>query len=438
MNIIIAILVLGAIIFIHELGHMIAARLCGVRVTEFSLGFGPRLFSFTAGDTKYSLKLIPLGGSCAMLGDIAPYENEDGEIVQELSPDSFPAQHPLKRAFIALAGPLFNFLLAFILGFICVSVAGVNPPVITSVDRNSRAAITSLREGDLILEIDGQKMHTGADVLLYAMTEDITTKDTIDLFIERDGKQFGMSYSPKYTRYMVGISYMNTEDPAEITAVGMDTPAAKAGLAVGDIITSVNGAPVKSGIDLQMIFTVNSVNSKPMQFTVLRAGKEYEFTAVPELISGYSLGFSAFSYREESDFAGYLEGGFQEVVYAVKSTFYSIRMLFTGQAGVEDLSGPVGIVSLIGDTVEETKEYGAEATILSILSIAILLSANLGIVNMIPLPALDGGRILFSLIELVTKKKIQPKTEGIINVATFALLMALMVFITFNDIRNLF
>lgn len=343
-NIVAAILVFSIIVIVHELGHFLLAKKNGITVVEFSVGMGPRLLSFTKNGTKYSIKALPFGGSCMMLG-----EDED-----EADEGAFNNKSVWARVSVIAAGPIFNFILAFVFAVIIISNVGYDKPVLTDV-------------------IDGY-------------------------------------------------------------------PAQEAGLMAGDVITKLNNETITIYRDVSMYLYLHPGENLKVQFT--RGGERYETTIAPKLneeTGNYMMGIQVSSQRQKP--SGVLEifrYSAYEVKYLIKLTVKSVGMVFQGKVKADDLSGPVGIVTMIGESVEESKPSGFFYVFLTLANMCILLSANLGVMNLLPFPALDGGRLVFLLIEAVLGRPIDREKEGLIHVIGMVCLMALMVFILFNDIRKLF
>ena len=319
MGIILAILLFSLIIIIHELGHFTLAKLNGIRVDEFSLGMGPTLFGKEFKGTKFSLKLLPLGGACMMGEDDA----------DDTSEGSFNSKSVWARISVIAAGPLFNFILALLMSAILVGAAGYAVPVIQEVESGSSGSEQGLKKGDVITEINGKKIHIYEEFQLYNLTQ----------FGDETTKRMGFTYS------------------AEV--------------------------------------------EKPGFFK--------------------SIQYGAYTAK-----------------YWVEYTLECLKMLLTGEVGVNQLSGPVGIVEVVNDTYDAAAPSGWSAVILSMMNLGILISANLGVMNLLPIPALDGGRLVFLLIEAVRRKRIAPEKEGMVHFIGFAALMALMVFVMYNDIMRLF
>lgn len=426
LNILVAIIIFSVIVVFHELGHFLLAKKNGIEVTEFSLGMGPRLLSTVKGNTRYSLKLFPIGGSCMMVG-------EDGE---EDGPGSFGHASVWGRISVVAAGPIFNFILAFVFALVITSVMGYDPPKVISVEENSPAEEAGLQVGDIITSFQGKHISIGRDISLYESLYGMQ-QDQIKMTVKRDGKKIDLNFkAASEKKYMLGFSYVPDGEP-EITEVFVDGAMMKAGVLAGDVITAVDGTKVSTGEELQAYLEEHPLGENAVTITVSRDGKEKEFTVQPTVRTQVSTGFVYNLYREKTNFFGVLKYSAVEVRYWISSTIDSLGLLIKGTFRVNDLSGPVGIVDAIGSSVEEAKSEGAVVMWMQMFYWAILLSANLGVMNLLPLPALDGGRLVFLLIEAVTKKKVNPNIEGMIHFAGFVLLMALMVFVFMNDLKRL-
>lgn len=343
-NVLIALLVFSAIIFFHELGHFLLAKKNGIYVQEFAVGMGPTLFSFTKAETKYSLKAIPMGGYCMMLGEEEDVEDEH----------SFSTKSVWARISVVIAGPLFNFILAFLLAIVLMAMVGYDSTRISDFAETSPARDAGVEIGDVIIEYNGNKVYNFREILVY--------------------NQFNQT-------------------------------------------------------------------GNPITLTVSRDGEEMEITFAPEKTeSGYLMGIYAGA-RERGNVLETLKYSVYELRYNIKTTFLSLEYLITGKLGFNNLSGPVGIVSMMSDTIEQSKESAEGDTSIAILNIVlnminfcVMLSANLGVMNLLPLPALDGGRTVLLLVEAIFKKKMSADKEAWINAAGLLLLIGLMVVVMFQDI----
>lgn len=340
-SILIAILIFSFIVLFHELGHFLFAKLNDIKVNEFSLGLGPTIIGKTFGETKYSLKALPFGGACMMEG-----EDEDSSDNR-----SFNKKNVWQRMSVVFAGPLFNFILAFILSVVVVAISGSVTSTIGDVMEGYSAENAGLQKGDEIVKLNNKRIHLFSEITFYMY---VHAGEDVDVTFMRDGKKLTTTlkptYNEEYGRYMLGISSM---------------------------------LPVKGNI-----------------LTILK-------------------------------------NSIYEVKYYIDTTFTSLKLLITGKVSVNELSGPVGIVSVISDTYQESEKSGALTVFLSMCSMCILLSANLGVMNLLPIPALDGGRLFFFIIEAIRRKRINPDLEGKIHLAGLAVLLLLMVVVMFNDIRKL-
>lgn len=428
MKILIAILIFSVIIIFHELGHFLLAKRNGIKVTEFSLGMGPRLLSTQKGETRYSLKLFPIGGSCMMVG-----EDDD-----DASEGSFNKASVWARISVVAAGPIFNFILAFVFAMIITSVAGYDPARVLQVEENSPAAKAGLQEGDIITEFQGRNIVLGRDLDSYMMLHGLEDED-ITLTYKRDGKEKEVSFEAySEEKYMLGFSYVPTPDSEpEITQVVLNGAMMEAGVQAGDIIREINGETIETSQEIQEYWEKNPLDGSAISLGIERDGEIQTLSLKPQMTKQVDTGFIYNLYREKTNFLGVLRYSASEVRYWISNTIESLMMLIKGQFSVNDLSGPVGIIDVIGDSYEEAKEEGSVMVWLQMLYWAILLSANLGVMNLLPIPALDGGRLVFLAVEAVRKKKLDPNVEGMIHFAGLVLLMLLMVFVMFNDFRRL-
>ena len=427
-SIVIALIIFSVLVLIHEFGHFIVAKKNGVVVNEFSIGMGPRIFSHMAkSGTRYSIKILPLGGSCAMLG-------EDEDNVEE---GSFNSKSIWARMAIVFAGPFFNFILAFVLSIIVIGIVGTDISYVTEVDKNSAAYEAGLKEGDRIVKYNGASVGVGRELYLEQYVNPLDGSD-ITLSYIRDGKKNKISYTPdSVEKYIVGMSYSTGTAPAEISVVTKGSAMEKAGVMIGDTVTAIDGHKISSGEEMAAYLEENPFSDKEVNITLSRKNKEINVTVVPEMTKVYGTGFAYNLGREKQSIGGVIKYSFVEMRYEIFTVLKSLKMLVTGQVSANEVSGPVGIVNIIGDTYSEAKSEGAAITILSLVYLAIMLSANLGVMNLLPIPALDGGRIFLYLIEIITRRPIPKDKEGMIHFIGFVLLMALMVFLVFNDIRKL-
>lgn len=429
MKIIIAIIIFSAIILFHELGHFLLAKKNKIVVTEFSLGMGPRLLSTEKNGTRYSLKLFPIGGSCAMLGE----DMEAGD-----APGTFQAAPVWGRISVVAAGPIFNFILAFVLSVIIVGALGYEPATVLSVENGSAAAAAGLQEGDLITKYQDYSIDLGKDIYVYSFLNELKADDTIRLTVKRDGEKKEIVYKPDVEiRYLLGFNRTDVNS-MEVESLIPGMPLEDAGVKPGDVITSVNGIEVPDGEAYQNYINENPLNGEKIHITYMRNGLEYETDIIPKEYRTPKSGFVYNLYSEKAKGFEVFKYAALEVKYMIRTTLLSLKELFTGGLGMKDLSGPVGVVDAIGDTYEQSKSEGNLFLWMNMLNMAVLLSANLGVMNLIPFPALDGGRLVFLLVESIRKKPINRNVEGMIHFTGLMFLMILMVVVMYNDILKIF
>ena len=391
MPILITIVIFGVVVLIHEIGHFVAARRCGVLVEEFAIGMGPKLFGRQIGETLYTIRAIPIGGFCKMQGDdadvtadkknnvdeeVAEIESEDFQSVAYYDqPDSeaegadrsFNTKSIPKRMIIMAAGSLMNFLLAF---------------------------------------------------LLFATVS--------------------------------GLGGFGTTTVAHVTE-GM--PAEAGGLTAGDRITSINGTRIYIFQDIR--FELDSSGGRPMEIGYVRDGQRRTTTVTPVYTNrGYMIGFGSYFrgglFSEGESNAGVLDvarEGFFQIRFFVRANVLTITRLITRQASSEQLMGPIGIVGFVQDQYQAATEVAAQegvdsamvrrGLIISLLGFCAVISASLGVINLLPLPALDGGRLVFLILEAIRRKPLPPEREGMVHLTGFVLLMILGVLIAYQDIMRM-
>lgn len=347
MTIILFILIFTIVVISHEFGHFLIAKRNGIRVVEFSVGMGPDLFAFKRGETKYSVKLLPIGGACM-------FDGEDGMAEEKGEPDehSFLKANVWARIATIAAGPIFNFLTAFVFALIVVAFNGGDRPVIQQVMEGSAAEEAGILAGDEIIRMNGERIHLYREIDLISA---LNRGENVTMQIKRGSFVQDLTLTPRYSeedgRYYIGL--------------------------VG------RGEYIKCN---------------PLQV--------FQYSAY-------------------------------EIRYWVKMTYKSLLMLIQGRVTKDEVSGPIGIAQMVGDNYEVAKSYGTSVVIFTMMNIVILLSVNLGILNLLPVPALDGGRLVFLFLEVLRGKAIPPEKEGVVHFAGLVVLMVLMVFIMFNDIMKL-
>ncbi len=447
MNIIVALLIFTVIVVIHELGHFLLAKKNGIGVPEFSVGMGPRLITYAKTKdghvikllcsqkefesrenwqdvTKYSWKLFPIGGSCAMIG-----EDEDND-----AENSFNSKGVWARFSVVFAGPFFNFILAFVFAIIILSYSGIDYPVIRQIYTNQPADKSGLETGDVVKSINGKKITIGREILTYTQLHPLTG-DKVEVVVERDGETKTFSIDPYYKASLFGFSYpSNREEGTKITQVTEGGSFEKAGIKAGDIIKSVDGVNVSNAGELSDAMNSVNKNGSGINFLIERDGTEQEFMVQPAEYETYTLGFNAAFDEKGGNALDVIKYSFVEVKYWIVTTVASLGQLITGKLSMNDVSGPVGIVNVVGSAIDQSKSLGIMAVIIQMLYMSVLLSANLGVMNLLPLPALDGGRLVFILIEAIRGKPVDREKEGFVHFAGLVVLMLFMVFVMYNDI----
>ncbi len=429
MNILIAIVILSIIIIIHELGHFLLAKANGVAVTEFSLGLGPTLLKTKKNGTIFSLKLLPFGGACMMAG-------EDGVEVAEADKETlFSSKSVWARISIVAAGPIFNFILAFVMAVFIIGSIGYDPCVVYSADENSAAAEAGLMPGDVIKSVNGKTINFYKEFSFWATYNE---GEVMKLVYQRDGETYTTTLIPEYIEmdvYQLGV-YLGAD--ATISEVSSGSVAEAAGFKAGDVIKAVNGTVVATSEEA--IELIRGCGGETVLVTIMRGSTEMDIpvTPVKTHYAYFETGLSFSGTRVKTNPIETIKYAALEVKYWISMVIDSLKLLVTGNVSKDDVAGPVGIVSAIGNVVEKSKPDGVFYIILNLANWVVMLSANLGVMNLLPLPALDGGRLLFMIIEVFRGKPVDQKIEGMVHFVGMVLLMLLMVFILFNDISNLF
>jgi len=433
-SIIISIIILGILIIVHEFGHFIVARKNGIFVKEFSIGFGPRIVSHTCkSGMLFSWKAIPFGGSCRMLGQ---FEDEDAGTDDERS---YESKSVWARMSVTLAGPVFNFLLAFVLSVIVIGTMGYDPPIVTSVISDSPVFEAGIREGDLITDFDGEHVNFGKEVYLHNYLHPLDSSDPIEITYLRDGEKTTVYVKPaEYDYYSVGLSYYADEKEAQIAEVAEGSPMMSAGLKAGDVVTALNGTPIKTGSDLERYFAEHPLSGDILEVDYLRHGGQFHASVYPEKGTAYRVGFSYNRANVKATAGEILKYSFAELKYEITTVFKSLGILFSPQGSLDMLSGPVGIVEVVGTTYDASVSSGFLVTLMNLLGIMIMLSANLGVLNLLPIPALDGGKFILLVIEAIIRKPVPKKVEGIVTMIGAGLLFLLMIVVLVNDVLKLF
>ncbi len=417
LNTVIAFIVIfGALVFFHELGHFIFAKRAGILCREFAIGFGPKIFAHKKGETVYTLRLLPLGGYVRMAG-------EDPEMVD------LKAGHRI--------------------GIVCNEQDEIVKIIINGKDRYPKARVIEVEQADLEHQLMIRGYEDGEEELksFSIHREAVIVEDGIETQISPWDRQFASKTlgqramaifaGPLFNFILAFFVFIiiawiqgiptNEAKLGELTA---DGAAQEAGLAQGDKIISINGEGVSNWKEIVKL--IQKHPESEMDFTIERDGKTLQIPVTPDSreIEGKEIGVIGVYSPVEKDFFGSIVYGAKETYLWTVQIFQMVGKLVTGQFSIDMLSGPVGIYV--------STETVAQSGIMNLMRWAGVLSINLGIMNLLPLPALDGGRLIFFLVEAVRGKPIDRHKEGMVHFVGFALLMLLMIVVTWNDIQRFF
>lgn len=416
MNTVIAfIIIFGALVFFHELGHLVMAKRAGILCREFAIGFGPKILSFKWKETVYTIRLLPIGGFVRMAG-------EDPEMI-----DVKPGYH---------VGLLFN------------PKGEVEKIILNKKDKYPNAKLIEVEEADLEhgMYISGYEDGERESIKRFQVSDtSYYVVDGEEIQIAPYNRQFAAKTLGQRTLAIIAGPFMNfllafvvlfllgliqgvpANDPV-FGEIVPNSPAEQAGFKEGDVIKEIEGTPMKSWSDV--VGTIRANPEKELEFTIERAGKKLELTVTPDQVKteNQTIGQIGVYSPVEKSFLGSLKYGLVGTYTWTKEILTALGKLVTGQFSINMLSGPVGIYDMTGKVVE--------TGFTNLLSWTALLSINLGIMNLLPIPALDGGRLLFFAIEAVRGKPVDRQKEGIVHFIGFALLMLLMLVVTWNDIQR--
>lgn len=407
------IFLLGFLIFIHEGGHFLAAKLSKVTVNEFAIGFGPTIWKSKNTKTKYCLRLIPLGGFVSMEGEVEKSDKEG----------SFSNASILKRIAIVAAGGTVNIIFALIIYFIFTSYQGNF--VGTTVDyilEGYAAEEAEILPEDEIIKINNKKVRFKDEI--SSILQNSNGKE-LTLTIKRNNEVIDKKIIPTKTMSNYTGIYLSESTQTKIMEISEDSPAAKYGLKNGDVILKVNGNDTEND-PYKLLNIISEIETESAKFVVLRDNEEIEIELVLDKVPTYSIG-AVFKVEDNTIFNRIKYGLYdtQKFVFAIAN---NLKQLFIGKASVNQLTGPVGISTMIADT-KGIVEY---------IYYLALISLSLGVTNLLPFPPLDGGKIVLLLIEAITRRPIKENIEIGLQLVGFALLFLLSIYVTYNDILRIF
>lgn len=408
-------IIFSVVVVSHEFGHFIIAKANGIHVVEFYVGFGPTLLKFKKGETTYSLKLLPLGGACVFEGMDALAEELEKNFDEKAAKKSMAEKAASVSELDETAG----------------MEAGMS-----SDSRD--AAANSFGENELASDYKA----TSEDISEGLVLEDKPSGSFLDANVWSRfatvlaGPLFNMILG--FIIAFVMVNMIVVREPVA-TTVTPDSPAMAAGLMDGDKILAMNGTKINIYDDIALFNAM--FEGGDIEVTYERDGKEGTAIVTPVYDPEYQRFMLGIANNSIAELKGidFLKYTWYEVRYNFRMTLGSLRMLVRGKVKSENVAGPVGIaVNVVGATYEQTKEYGWDTVLVNMMNIALMLTINLGVLNLLPIPALDGGRLLFIIIEIIMGKPVPPKKEALVHMAGMIILMLLVVFVFFLDIKNVF
>lgn len=453
MSWIVGIILLGILVFVHEMGHLLAGLAVGIKAEAFSIGFGPIIFRKDIKGIDFRLSIIPFGGYCKFKGEIS----EDGKVEE----DDFLNMSPLKRIIVYFAGPFFNYIFAVILLIVLVSIPSTielySPKV--SVFRDGKYMHTKsgmtlayeygIESGDIITAINGNKTESDNDVL-KAINEEAIQKGSNEIIFTLNRKGETINISIPLVEMLKALSGERAlglyfGEDLIIKNIISGSAAAEAELKIGDKIIAINGISANNIADFRPIVMDNP--SQKINITIMRNGEEIMREAIPKPVNSKTIGtYGSLGIEFESSpvkiekvegisFPKSIPEAFKESGNYISSYINGLKLLFTGKLSLrENLGGPVRIVQISSQVLSVSAEYRLK----TILSFTATISLILFLMNLLPLPVVDGGMIVFSFIELILRKPLDRKVLTKIQAIGAAFLITLAIFITINDIAQLF
>ena len=423
-NVVAFVFALGVIIFVHEAGHLVVAKLFGTRVLTFSLGFGKRLWGFQRGETDYRVSLVPLGGYVRLGGE------EPGEVSDD--PREFLNKPRWQRILVYLAGPSMNIVLSILLIAVLFMIGIQVPmlknvePVVGLVEAGSRAEEAGILPGDRVVAVDGEPVQSWEQVQFALMT---APEQPVALEIERREARFDVEVTPRMVeKYEFGDAGLAPQFLPRVTQVFDDSPAEAAGLEVGDELRAVAGRPVSDSAGF--VEVIQQSAGEAVELGVVREGRPLTLTVVPEGEPGEGrIGIGLGILQRY----GPLEAVAASVVYNIdiaRQTFAVLGKIVTGGLSARSISGPIEIAAMSG--------AAARTGFRNLLYLMGLISISIAILNLLPIPLLDGGQIFILLIESVRQRDLSlPVKERIHQVGFYMIVMLMVVVLYFDLVKNL-
>ncbi len=422
------VILLGVMILIHELGHFWAALSVGVKVETFSIGFGPRLFGFRRGDTDFRISAIPFGGYVRMFGELPGEETAS-------DPRAFQSKARWQRAIVIVAGPLMNVLLAIALvtGLYMYGFPKESPSseaVISSVANGSPAESAGLRSGDRILQIGDKRNPGWQDVLTE---EALNANHPVPVQVQRGKEQLHFNVTPRMDA-KEGIGVAGWRGDVQVAEVSKGSPAGAAGLKPGDLFIDVNGQPVESVYTVQQAITHS--NGKPVELTLMRNNQLQTLSVTPEVNSGNArlpwrigIAFRMPVQLVKLPLGPALAESLRFNRQNATMIFQVLRSIVARRVSPKTLSGPIGIAQLSSEAAQEGPS--------SFLGLMAVVSLNLAIFNLLPIPILDGGTLLLLAIEMLLQREMSVQVKETVFKLGFVFLMMVVVFVIYNDISRI-
>ena len=419
--------VLGVLVFVHELGHFLAARRVGVRVLTFSLGFGPKLLKTTRGDTEYCISVIPLGGYVKMAGE-SPDDPRSG------APDEFMSKTKWERFQILIMGPLMNIILAVVvLAGVLAQGAEVpayqdEPPVIGAVTAGGLAEKAGVRRGDRVLTVAGSDVRTWDNFFVAIGTR---ANQDVAITLLRDGQRMAVNIRPEpQTRFEIGDIGVLPEATPIIQSVVPNGPADKAGVKAGDVVLAIDGE--RMATRTQLVESISRNGGRATDLLIRRAGQELHIGVTPEQRGQRAMIDVSITEATKMFQPTPWEAVKLSVDRNIEGSgliFRTLGGLFVGQTSIKQLQGPVAIAQLSGESLS--------ISWVALFSLMAMLSLNLGILNLLPIPMLDGGHILIMALEGVARRDFSMQVKEKMLLAGFVVILMLMVTVIYNDLTRI-